>query len=332
MSAEQHKIIFTPSGLSASTEAGTTVLAAAFDSGVQIRSLCGGNGNCRQCWVRVIEGKHTKHGIDVGPDSVSELTEIEERMTSRIKRFAGMRLACRTQVCGDLLIDVPEASQEHLTSISKSNAARDFSVQATIKLYDIQLAEATMDDNPSASENLIERLAEQNVHATVNFRLLRDLQPIVDEHKGALTVAVRDGSEVVAVYPSGVQRVLGGAVDIGSTTLALYVHDLTTGELLFESSAMNPQIRFGEDLMSRVSYVMMNKGGDVDMTSAVRQKLTEMVLDACKKLELPLDRLLEMVLVGNPIMHHLFFGISPVPLGQAPFTVTARDWMDVERH
>ena len=323
-------MIFTPSGLSRESEAGTTLLAAAFDAGVQIRSLCGGNGNCRQCWVRVMEGNHSKHGIEVGPDSVTPMTEIEQRMTSRLKRFAGMRLACRTQICGDVLIDVPEASQEHLTNISKRNAARDFSLAPVIRLMEVQLAEATMDDNPAASENLLERLAEQGIQAKLNFRLLRELQPKIDQHKGALTVAVRDDAEVVAIYPPDVSRVVGGAVDIGSTTLALYVHDLISGELLFESSAMNPQIRFGEDLMSRVSYVMMNKGGDTDMTLAVRQKLTEMVQEACKAIGVEQDKLLEMVLVGNPIMHHLFFGISPVPLGQAPFTVSARDWMEVQ--
>jgi uncharacterized 2Fe-2S/4Fe-4S cluster protein (DUF4445 family) len=102
-----------------------------------------------------------------------------------------------------------------------------------------------------------------------------------------------------------------------------------SGELLFETSAMNPQIRFGEDLMSRVSYVMMNKGGDVKLTEAVRKKLTEMVHQGCEKLDLAHNKVLEMVLVGNPIMHHLFFGISPVELGQAPFTVATREWLEM---
>ncbi|MBT8115772.1 MAG: DUF4445 domain-containing protein, partial [Arenicella sp.] len=190
-------------------------------------------------------------------------------------------------------------------------------------------AEATMDNNPSASENLGARLAEQGIEATIDFHLLADLQKNIEDYNGNLTVAVRDGDRVVAVYPQGQQSVIGAAVDIGSTTLALYVYDLLSGELLYESSAMNPQIRFGEDLMSRVSYVMMNKGGDKAMTDVVRAKLTEMMHDALKKLELTEDKLLEVVAVGNPIMHHLFFGISPVPLGQAPFTVATRDWMEV---
>ncbi|NND83231.1 MAG: DUF4445 domain-containing protein [Gammaproteobacteria bacterium] len=325
-----NRVVFTPSGLSKRAPQSKTVLAAAHDAGVHIRSLCGGQGNCRQCWVRIIEGSHPKHGLECSPDAASPLTDLEHRLTTRIARFKGMRLACRAQIQGDMVVDVPETSQEHLTNISKSNAARNFSVQPAIKLLECELAEATMDDNPSASENLLARLAEQGIEATINFHLLSGLQKTIEDSKGKLSVAIRDQQQVVAVYPQGQHTIIGAAVDIGSTTLALYVYDLFSGKMLFESSAMNPQIRFGEDLMSRVSYVMMNKGGDKDMTEAVRAKLLEMFNEACKKLALDHDKLLEIVLVGNPIMHHLFFGISPVPLGQAPFTVANRDWMEVD--
>ena len=329
-SQSMRRVVFTPSGLSKQAADGATILETAHEAGVAIRSLCGGNGNCRQCWVRIIEGSHPKHGVEVSADSVTPPTALEHRMQTRISRFKGMRLACRTHIQGDVVVDVPETSQEHLTNISKSNAARDFSLMPTIQLVEVELAEATMDDNPSASENLLARLAEQSIDARINFHLLSTMQKLIEDSKGNLTVAVRDNKEVVALYPQGTDLIIGAAVDIGSTTLALYVYDLLKGKLLFESSAMNPQIRFGEDLMSRVSYVMMNKGGDKNLTQAVREKLLEMVNEACKKLELEHDRLLEMVLVGNPIMHHLFFGISPVPLGQAPFTVANRDWMELD--
>lgn len=338
--SDSHQVIFTPSGLSSQSSESQTVLSAAHDAGVAIRSLCGGNGNCRQCWIKVIEGSHSKHGIEVKSDHVSPPTELEERYRTKIERFKDMRLACRTHVCGDLLIDVPESSQEHLTNISKSNAKREYSLNPALTLIDVDLAEATMDDNPAATENLIERLAEQGITATINFHVLNGLQDTIETAKSRLTVALRDGNQVVAVYPrleadaaretqNKPINVLGAAVDIGSTTLAVYVHDLISGELMWESSAMNPQIKFGEDLMSRVSYVMMNEGGDQRMTDAVHEKLTAMFHAACADLKVDKDRLLEIVLVGNPIMHHLFFGLSPVSLGQAPFTVASRDWQEV---
>jgi len=343
ISPGSNKVVFTPSGLSNQVAAGSNLLRTAQDAGVAIRSLCGGNGNCRQCWIRVIEGSHSKHGIEVRTDNVTAPTELEERYRNRLPRFKGMRLACRTHIQGDLLIDVPENSQEHLTNISKKNQHRDYSIHSAIELIDCELSEATLDDNPSASENLLEKLSSRGIQACISHHVLVGLQRTIQESKGRLRIAIRDGVEVVAVYPQFQQQlkdgelqdlavqqnVLGAAIDIGSTTLALYIYDLSSGELLFDNSAMNPQIRFGEDLMSRVSYVMMNKGGDADLTHAVREKITEMILEACKQLQVSLDKLLELVLVGNPIMHHLFFGISPVELGQAPFTVATRDWMEV---
>jgi len=331
--SQSKKIVFTPSGLSKDVAQGRTVLSAAHDAGVAIRSLCGGNGNCRQCWVRLVEGAHPKHEIDCSSSHLSKLTEIEQRIQNRLPRFQGMRLACRTQVLGDVVVDVPESSQEHLTTISKKNAEREFSMRPGVKLYQLSLAEATMDDNPSASENVLARLAEQGIEASLNYHALIELQTVIEQAKGEITVAVRqatnsDVSEVVASYTKP-PKIVGAAIDIGSTTLALYVYDLQTGELLFDSSSMNPQIKFGEDLMSRVSYVMMNKGGDKDLTQAVRTKLTIMLQEALKQLGLKHKQLLDIVLVGNPIMHHLFFGISPVPLGQAPFTVANREWMEV---
>lgn len=342
----ESRVVFTPSGLSKKVDNGDTLLRTAQDAGVAIRSLCGGNGNCRQCWVRVIEGTHTKHEIECLPDNVTEPTALEERFR-KTPRFSGMRLACRTKIQGDLVVDVPEASQEHLTNISKKNEAREYELMPAVRLVDIELAEATMDDNPSASENILERLAEAGISAVIDFHILNSIQTAIQVGKGRLTVALRSELKdikqiVVAVYPrfetvedakleglENVDKVIGCAVDIGSTTLAIYVYDLLSGELLYDTSAMNPQIRYGEDLMSRVSYVMMNKGGDAQLTQAVHDKLTEMLHEACKQIGLSHDKLLEVVLVGNPIMHHLFFGISPVALGQAPFTVANREWLEV---
>jgi uncharacterized 2Fe-2S/4Fe-4S cluster protein (DUF4445 family) len=250
-------------------------------------------------------------------------------MHRRHAKFKGLRLACRTRILGDLVIDVPERSQENLAYISKKNVARNFDVKSVVKIFKVELAEATMDTNPSVSENLLDRLSEQGIEAKILPSLLRGLQPLVHETKGKFSVAIRDNKDVVALYENDNPTVIGAAVDIGSTTLALYVYDLNNGDLMYEISAMNPQIQYGEDLMSRVSYVMMNKGGDQKLTDAVRKKLTEMLHEACKQLQMPLNHLLEVVLVGNPIMHHLFFGISPVELGQAPFTLAVRDWLEM---
>ena len=327
---DNFQVCFTPSGRQFKGEFGDTLLQVAQDAGVAIRSLCGGYGQCHQCWIEVSEGEHSKFGVNCKPENVTGVTKLEKQLIIDNPTYKGKRLACQSCIQGDLVIDVPEESQEHKAYISKKNAKQNYSVSSAISLIECTLEESTLDENPSASENLIAQLEKQGIEATIDFNLLRGLQPLIHETKGNLTVAIRDNKQIVAAYPQGKLQVFGAAIDIGSTTLALYVYDLKDGKLVYESSAMNPQIRFGEDLMSRVSYVMMNKGGDEKLTIAVRTKITEMLHEACENLEVKWDKLLEVVLVGNPIMHHIFFGIPPVELGQAPFTLSIRSWLDVD--
>ena len=327
---DNFQVCFTPSGRQFKGEFGDTLLQVAQDAGVAIRSLCGGYGQCHQCWIEVSEGEHSKFGVNCKPENVTGVTKLEKQLIIDNPTYKGKRLACQSCIQGDLVIDVPEESQEHKAYISKKNEKQNYSVESAISLIECTLDESTLDENPSASENLIAQLEKQGIDAKIDFNLLRGLQPLIHETKGNLTVAIRDNKQIVAAYPQGKLQVFGAAIDIGSTTLALYVYDLKDGKLVYESSAMNPQIRFGEDLMSRVSYVMMNKGGDEKLTIAVRTKITEMLHEACENLEVEWDKLLEVVLVGNPIMHHIFFGISPVELGQAPFTLSIRSWLDVD--
>ena len=327
---DTQQVCFTPSGRQYKGEVGDTLLQVAQDAGVAIRSLCGGYGQCHQCWIEVSEGSHPKFNVECKSENVSGITSLERQLIIDNPSYKGKRLACQTCIQGDLVIDVPEESQEHKAYISKKNAKHDYSIDSAITLFDCTLEESTLDKNPSATENLLSQLEKQDVKATIDFNLLRGFQPLIHESKGCLTVAIRDQKEIVAIYPQGKHQIIGAAIDIGSTTLAIYIYDLKNAKLVYESSAMNPQIRFGEDLMSRVSYVMMNKGGDKKLTTAVRTKITEMLHEACEYLEIEWGKLLEVVLVGNPIMHHIFFGISPVELGQAPFTLSIRSWLDVD--
>ena len=326
----QHQVVFTPSGLKHNSVADKSLLSVAQKAGVAIRSLCGGNGLCHQCWIDISEGKHAKFGIDCSVSNVSKISHLELDLITKDPKHKGKRLACQTLIKGALVIDVPEYSQEHKAYISKKNAKHKYSVVCATDLVDIKLEDTTLDTNPSATENLLKQLKKQGITANFDFSLLAKLQELIKQTKGRITVAVRDAREVVAIYPKYKHQIIGAAIDIGSTTIALYAYNLQTGKLVFESSAMNPQIRYGEDLMSRVSYVMMNKDGDKKLTAVVRAKIISMLEEACSFLQLDKDKLLEVVLVGNPIMHHLFFGISPVELGQAPFTLTTREWISID--
>ena len=136
-----------------------------------------------------------------------------------------------------------------------------------------------------------------------------------------VTVAVREGRQIIAIWPGFHETIYGLAIDVGSTTIAGHLCDLESGEAVASSGLMNPQIRFGEDLMSRVSYSMMNPGGAAQMTEAVRAALNILAADTARQAKVPVTDILEVTLVGNPIMHHLLLGIDPVELGGAPFAL-----------
>ena len=233
------------------------------------------------------------------------------------------------------MIDVPAMSQVHRQVVRKDLDLDPIVVDPTFSLFYVEVAPAELGDAVSASGMLRNAVAEQHVRSLpdVDGRVLPDVHRALARADGAATVAVRHRDEVanqlgeshpdliVAVWPGYVGAVHGVAVDIGSTTIAGHLCDLSTGEVLASAGRMNPQIRFGEDLMSRVSYVMMNPGGERELTTAVRTALDELIGELVDGAGVDREHVLEVVLVGNPIMHHIALGIDPTPLGSAPFVL-----------
>ena len=140
-----------------------------------------------------------------------------------------------------------------------------------------------------------------------------------------MTAAVHDGNTITAVWPGLHDRAYGIAFDVGSTTVAGHLCDLTTGEVLASAGEMNPQIRFGEDLMSRVSYVMLNPESQKELTRVVRGCLAKLTAELAKEAGIDRHDVLEVTVVGNPIMHHLLLGLDPTELGGAPFALAIED-------
>jgi hypothetical protein len=234
-----------------------------------------------------------------------------------------------------VVIDVPETSQVHKQVVRKAAEARDIELYPLITLHYVEVAEPDMHDPSGDLRRLKNALAsEWQLNALdCDLSILQGLQVVLRKGEWKVTVAVHNRSRIVAVWPGLREKVYGMAVDVGSTTIAAHLCDLTNGELVASAGLMNPQIRFGEDLMSRVSYSMMNPGGAAQMTEAVRSALSELAVDVAQSAGVPHEAILEVTLVGNPIMHHLVLGIDPVELGGAPFalavdtsvTVTAAD-------
>ncbi len=319
-------VVFTPSGKRGRFSLGTPVLDAARSLGVDIDSVCGGRAICGRCQVIPGTGEFAKHGISSDKDSLSAFSEVETRYDSKRGLKSGYRLSCQTKILGDAVIDVPESSQVHKQVVRKRAEARDIDINPLSKLYYIEVAEPDMHDPSSDLERVFLALQQQwDVDdVAIDFPLLSKLQKVLRAGKWKITVGVHgDGDKkIIAIWPGFHDAAFGLAIDVGSTTIAAHLCNLATGQVVASAGLMNPQIRFGEDLMSRVSYVMMNPGGDVEMTTEVRRAISELGRQTTKEAGVSVDDVLEVTLVGNPVMHHLLLGIDPIELGGAPFALT----------
>ena len=346
---EKVKIVFTPSGKRGSFEIGTKVLDAARQLGVDIDSVCGGRAICGRCQINVLVGEFAKHNIHSDFTSVTEISEAEKKYAERRGLNEDRRLSCQSLLKSDAVIDVPASSQVHQQVVRKENESHDIDINPIIKPYYVNVAkqkEKPLEKKSNSSLHEIKTfkisVEEPDMHKgtgdlsrlkvalseewgldnlTCSLDVLQSLQPVLREGEWKVTVAVRNNEEIIAVFPGFKDELFGIAVDVGSTTIAAHLCDLSTGEVSGSAGLMNPQIRFGEDLMSRVSYIMMNEGGEKDLTRVVREAINEIITTIITENNIDAEDILEMTMVGNPIMHHLVLGIDPTELGAAPFAL-----------
>ena len=330
-------IVFTPSGKRGRFPVGTPVLTAARQLGVDLDSVCGGRGICSKCQITPSYGEFSKHGVTVAADALSEWNAVEQRYQDKRGLKPGRRLGCQATVQGDIVIDVPPESQVHKQVVRKAASARVIEMDPATKLYFVEVEEPDMHVPTGDFERLSRALAEQwGIEGVVaDLSVIRKLQPRLRKGNWAVTVAVYNdhtgaAPRVLDVW-SGLHEagIYGIAIDLGSTTIAAHLTDLTTGEVIESAGLMNPQIRFGEDLMSRVSYSMMNAGGDQEMTRAVRDALNTLMQDLAEAAGIDPQLMLEVTFVCNPVMHHLLIGVDPVELGQAPFALATSQSMSM---
>lgn len=323
MSDKDPLVVFTPSGKRGRFPAGTQLLQAARSLGVDVDSVCGGRALCGRCQVLVMEGDFPKHGVTSDAAHLSGLSEAEQSFARRRPLPAGHRLSCSSRIQGDLVIDVPPASQVHRQVVRKAADARPITLDPVVHLHYVEVRQPDMHDPRGDLQRLLEALHKEWDFGPLrcDLAVLQHLQSALRKGDWRVTVAVHAGKQLIGVWPGFHDRVYGLAVDVGSTTIAAHLCNLESGELVASSGAMNPQIRFGEDLMSRVSYAMMNPGGAQQMTAAVRAALNTLAAEVANEARVSSTDILELTVVGNPIMHHLLLGIDPVELGGAPFAL-----------
>jgi uncharacterized 2Fe-2S/4Fe-4S cluster protein (DUF4445 family) len=325
---EDALVIFTPSGKRGRFARGTPVLTAARQLGVDLDSVCGGRGICSKCQITPGYGEFPKHGVTVAADALSDWNAVEDRYKRIRGLIDGRRLGCQARVMGDVVIDVPPESQVHKQVIRKSATERHIAMDPATRTVYVEVDEPDMHEPTGDLERLQRALAGAGIEAAeADLSVLRRLQPVLRRGEWKVTVVLNRGNHdtahrILDIFPGFHEGGLYGlAVDLGSTTIAAHLCDLTDGRVLASSGLMNPQIRFGEDLMSRVSYAMMNPGGDVEMTRVVREAVDHLAKSVAEEAGIDPAQIYEMAIVFNPVMHHLFLGIDPVELGQAPFAL-----------
>ena len=320
----QVKVVFTPSGKRGHFPVDTPVLEAARALGVDIDSVCGGRAICGRCQVLCAEGEFSKHEIVSNADNLSGFTKTEERW-ERVKKLSlnGRRLSCQAKLLGDVVIDVPPDSQVHKQVVRKGADLLDIELDPIVRLHFVEVEEPDM-HSPTGDVQRLKLALEKEWQLTdlsIEPSLLPTLQTVLRDGDWQVTAAVTEDNNIVGLWPGLKEQVYGIAIDVGSTTIAAHLCDLLSGDVLASSGIMNPQIRFGEDLMSRVSYVMMNPGGEVEMTKVVREAINTLVTSTTEEIGAATTDVMAMTLVANPVMHHLLLGINPIELGGAPFAL-----------
>ena len=323
-------VIFLPSGKRGKVKEGTTVLEAARQLNVDLDSVCGGRGICSKCQILPSFGKFSKFGIQSNISALSDTNEVEFRYQEKRGLKIGRRLGCQAKILNDIVIDVPEESQLHKQVVRKTAEVHEITMSPATKLFYVEVQKPDIKIPSGDCERLQEALVTQwrVTDVIISLSVMQSIQRKLRDGNWSLTCAIyqnlkTEQNEVVEIwsgYFSGV--IYGIALDLGSTTIAAHLCDLNTGAVIDSAGAMNPQIKFGEDLMSRVSYAMMNTMGAQTMSFAIQEGIDKLVNTLCLNNSLTKNNVLEMVIVGNPIMHHLLLGIDPTELGQAPFALS----------
>src|SRR5512147_1587965 len=348
---KKHTIILQPAGSRGQVEEGQSIRSAARDLGVEIESICAENATCGKCMILVEEGRFEKYNIDSKRDNLSPITREErvylERRPKLLKdkgwEIGQVRLSCQCKVLGDVLINVPEESRGNKQIVRKSARERAIEIKPSVRKYLVDMTAPDLERPVADWERLARELetsiglvrrGEENLPRWFDFRIdyqcLRTLSSTLRESKWTVTVSVWQDKEVIEVQPGYVEDSYGAAVDIGSTTVALYLCNLRTGELLAAESEMNPQIVYGEDVMSRIQYSIEHKDGLEKLHKAIIATLNKLLKQAAHEAKIKTSEILEMVLVGNSTMHHLLLNLHPKDLGLAPFVPAVHRSIDVK--
>jgi uncharacterized 2Fe-2S/4Fe-4S cluster protein (DUF4445 family) len=297
---------FEPIGRRIQVPEDTDLLSAAQAAGVQLVSICGGIGSCEACIVRLETGE------------VTSPTMIEQDVLTPDDLGAGIRLACQTKPLSDVKLDVPPESLTTPQRLQIEGQALQVELDPPVIPLDIDVDLPTLHDLRADTARIGDAMAEKGRSAPAfPLIVLRDLSMQMREQEWKARLALR-GDSIVGIFPKGTP-LLGLSVDIGTTKMAAYLIDLSTGETLAKTGEMNPQVAYGEDVVSRIDYTTRHEGGRALLQSVVVETAARMAADLCQGLGASTHQIVEAVCVGNTAMHHLFAGLPVRQLGLSPY-------------
>lgn len=326
------QIVFQPSGRRGEIKAGKSVLEAARTLGVGIEAACGGARVCGKCRVIVETGRFEKLNLVSSADHVSPVGDVERKFLTAEELSRGYRLACNAFLSGDLVVTVPEESRSAKQVILEKGRERKIEVRPAVKNITVTLPAASLSDFRDDRQRLLDALEKETglKHLSVDYPVLKELPYILREGNWTVTATIWQEKEVIRVAPGKRETSLGAAVDVGTTTLAAFLCDLTTGEVLAKASRMNPQIGYGEDVLARISYAASEAEGREKLQASIIEALNALTADMTEKAGFSASDVDEMVLVYNTAMHHLALGLDPRYVGRAPFAPAASAPLDVK--
>jgi len=325
-------VVFEPSGKRGYIEDGRTLLEAAQELGEDIESICGGKGVCGKCLVKFDKESCARYGIESGGQPLSPPTEKEIELLSRHGFGDEYRLACSTIVLGDVVVFVPEMSRREKHVIRKSTVERVIPVKPAIRKYYLELSPPTL--NALAAD--YQRLAAELGHSFglriegIDYAALSNLASVLREGDWKVTVTVWMSREIAKVEPGYIDGSYGLAVDIGTTTVAGYLCDLQTGEVLATEAILNPQVAYGEDVISRINYAVTEPDGLATLNRAIVDGIGKIIASITRKAQLVPGDISEMTVAGNSAMHHIFLNLNPEYLSKSPFVPTIAKSLDIK--
>lgn len=314
------RVQFQPTGRRVDIPIGSTLLEAARWAGIELNSSCGGEGTCGQCQVIILEGQ------------VSSPDYREKMRLSSQDLAAGRRLACRTFAQGNIVVEVPRSSittSQRLIIESELRPPEGFQPDAPVRAVPLQLPKPSLGDARADFSRISDALRQeygQTVKAA-NMEVIRSLPAFLRQNDWQVTAFVR-GSLVVGLGKPG-QRALGFSVDLGTTKIAASLVDLQTGQVLASAGAANPQLGYGEDVISRINFVQRNENGADILAEKVQNALDRLLGELVEQAGVQRAQVAEACIAGNTTMIHLLLRMPVRQLAHAPYVAVVSDPLEV---